>query len=767
MEETTMVKEIMKAFSLEDVTVTDSYWKNALEKELAYLLSLEPDKLVAGFYEMSGKPGKAKKYLGWEDTEIKGHTLGHYMTAMAQGYLSTKSKVLLERLSYTISELKKCQLSNGYLFASEEEIFDRVENRKPAWVPWYTMDKILVGIISVYHATNNKEAYDLADKLGDWVYNRIKGWSKELQELVLVVEYGGMNDALYELYKMTAKEEHLYAAHMFDELSLFTPIKNKQDILDGKHANTTIPKILGALNRYIALGEEERFYLEVAENFWEIVVNHHTYVTGGNSEWEHFGTPDVLDKERTNCNCETCNTHNMLKLSMMLFQVTGEKKYADYYERTKINAILSSQNPETGMSTYFQPMETGFFKVFGTPFDKFWCCTGTGMENFTKLSEGIYFWKKNSLYVNDYVSSSVVWKEKNVKLIQDTKFPESEKISFEIETFGQKNLEFSLFLRIPDWLASIYHITLNGKHILPAIENGYVLINRNWENGDVLEMTLPMEVNVSSLADNPNAVAFTYGPLVLSAALGTEEMRITQTGVAVDIPIKNMDIKDYILVENMGVKEWLEDIKVHLIKKEGKLQFSLKETDEDERLVFTPHYRQYKELYGIYWEILESDSNALKIRILEEEKRKRFEGSIIDKIPLGNDQYELKSNVKGENTHAGGIEGHRGRVMRENGWVSYDMKVDSNEELYLGTTYFKNDIGKAFKIFLDDQLMTIYTLDDNSEKQFFNKEHKIPKELVSGKKSVKVRFEHGNPFTVNSIWDLLYIRRGGSFYEKK
>lgn len=761
-----MSRQVMQVFPLDKVTVTDSYWKNALEKELDYLLSLEADKLLAGFYEASGKSGKAEKYLGWEDTEIKGHTLGHYMIAMAQGYLTTKSDEILEKLNYTVSELKRCQLRNGFLFASEEEIFDRVENRKPAWVPWYTMDKILVGIVSVYNASNSRDAYELADKLGDWVSNRTKRWSKELQELVLAVEYGGMNDALYELYKITGKKEHLNAAHMFDELSLFIPIKNKQDILDGRHANTTIPKILGAVNRYIVLGEEEKFYLEVAENFWEMVVKHHSYVTGGNSEWEHFGHPDILDQERTNCNCETCNTHNMLKLSLRLFQITGNKKYADYYEGTKINAILSSQNPETGMSTYFQPMETGYFKVFGTPFDKFWCCTGTGMENFTKLNEGIYFWEEDRIYVNQYVDSNVVWNEKNIRLIQETNFPESEKVTFKIERLAQSILDFSLHLRIPEWIADSFYIMLNGMEISPTIENGYVLINRDWDNGDVLELTLPMKVRASFLPDNPNAIAFVYGPLVLSAALGVEDMRITQTGVAVDIPTKEMDIKDYILVKNIRVQEWIENIDFHLIKKKDKLEFYLKGTDEDERLIFTPHYRQYKERYGIYWEILESESDALKERIEKEEKRKRFEDSIIDKIPLGNDQYELKHNVKGENTYAGGFEGYYGRVLKENGWVSYEMQIDSSEELYLGTTFLKKDIGKVLQIYINGKLMTTYTLDDSSGKQFFTKEYRIPKELIAGKKSVMVRFEHENPYTVNSIWDLLYIRRGEQFYEK-
>jgi DUF1680 family protein len=726
-------------------------------KELNYLYSLKAEKLLAGFSEVAGREPLDSKYSGWESTEIKGHTLGHYMTAISQVYENTGSSESLAKIHIIINELKQCQRENGYLFASKEEIFDRVENRKPAWVPWYTMHKVVAGLVSIYNSTSLELAKEIVSNLGDWIYNRTSKWSEELKYVVLAVEYGGMNDCLYDLYKITGKEEHLLAAHAFDEMPLIQALANSKDVLDGKHANTTIPKVLGALNRFMTIGEEE-VYLKAAINFFDIVVNHHTYVTGGNSEWEHFGTPDILDAERTNCNCETCNSYNMLKLAKGLFRVTGDKKYADFYEQAHINSILSSQNPQTGMTTYFQPMATGYFKVFGTPFDKFWCCTGTGMENFTKLNDGIYFWTKDSIYVNRYISSSLVWDENHLILQQSADIPKDDKITFQVKLPEYTVSEFSLNLRIPNWIAGTAIIKINGSTVNYVLENDYAVLKREWKNLDIIELTLPMQVSYNVLPDNNNAVAFTYGPVVLSAGLGTEDLRVIETGVAVNIPLKEMQIKDYLIVEDDIVENWLSNLTKHLIRVNDNLEFKLVGTDEDQNLMFTPHYKQFTERYGIYWEIVNRNSKGYLKRMELEQERNRFEKSLIDKIPLGNDQYELVHNIQGELTEASDVFARRCRIIRSGGWVSYELKVKAGESLYLGTTYSTRDTEKGVEVYLDEELLAKEIIKGTCDQTYFIKEYKLDSHCYDGKELVTIKFKTIKEAEIR-IYDLLYIRK--------
>ena len=577
---------------MQNVTLLDKYEQNAFEREVEYLKSLDKSRLLKGFCEIAGHDMNAEKYGGWETSNIQGHTLGHYITAVAQAFASSGDAELKAITDYMISVLKECQADNGYLHAIPENHYDRLETGDTAdtWVPWYSMHKILAGLIDVYKFTGNEEALCVASRLGDWVYSHTSKWSEKMQKTVLNIEYGGMNDCLYNLYKLTKNENHLSAAHSFDEVSLFNPLYDGKDILNGKHANTTIPKIMGALNRYTVTNED--FYLKTAENFWDIVIKNHTYATGGNSEWEHFGESGILDAERTNCNCETCNTYNMLKLTRTLFHITGDKKYCDYYENTFINAILSSQNPVTGMTTYFQPMATGYFKVYSSPYDHFWCCTGSGMENFSKLGDSIYFFINNGIYVNRYTSSRVEWKEKGLTITQNADLPT---VKFTING----NAEGEIILRVPDWCKETPTVKFNGEIIDFEIKNGFISLEKEWCDGDEIEYTMHMQITVHPLADNKNCVAFKYGPYLLSADMGQDNMTTDVTGVNVTIPNPCDNMSDVLVIQNDTVENWLDNINENLVKWENELKFTLKGADRE--LVFSPHYKQHTSRYGIYF----------------------------------------------------------------------------------------------------------------------------------------------------------------------
>ena len=726
---------------MNEVEILDSYEKNAFSLEVKYLKKLDADKLLRGFCDIAGVESEAQKYGGWETSAIQGHTLGHYLTAVSQGYKTSGDKELKAIADHIIDVLSLCQSSeSGYLSAIPESHYLQLEsgNTSGTWVPWYTMHKVMAGLINTYKFTENEKALEVASRLGDWVYSRTSQWDENTQKTVLNIEYGGMNDCLYELYKYTKNENHLSAAHSFDEMSLFEPLYNKEDILNGKHANTTIPKIIGALNRYTVSGEE--YYLKVAQNFWDIVIDNHSYITGGNSEWEHFGEPDILDAERTNCNCETCNTYNMLKLTRELFRITGKKKYADYYENTFINAILSSQNPETGMTTYFQPMATGFFKVYSSETEHFWCCTGSGMENFSKLGDSIYYKDDEGLYVVRYTSSSVEFKEKDLKITQKADLPN---VTFEISGKGQADI----VLRVPDWCADKPTLKINKAEIEVKAEDGFIRLSREWQDGDIIEYTIPMTVRASSLQDNENAVAFKYGPWVLSANLGNNDMLTSTTGVNVTVPLLDTSVSDIILIKEGSIKEWLSSIEEKLIRQGDTLNFKLQGTDRD--FTFSPHYMQHKNRYGIYFRLADAST------VIPENKADKYVA--IDSFPVGNDQYEFSHNLKCESSNSGN---HMGLIFRDaapDGYFSYDMKVDETGKNYLKVKYFSGDVGRTFRILVDGKLLEDVSVENKNPNGFYDAYYEIPEELTGGKDKITVTFEGNGSSYVGGIFDKLSV----------
>lgn len=628
-----------KAFPLTKVILKDPYLINAFEKEVSYLKAFDTDRLLAGFRETAGLDMRGKeRYPGWESMLIGGHTLGHYMTACVRSVESPNcgsadQHALLMILKQLVDGLKECQEAGrtGFLFGAiildKENVelqFDHVEENKTdimtqAWVPWYTMHKLIEGLVSIVNmevAGSMVEAMkatvkETLTKLADWVYGRTSSWDEELHRTVLGTEYGGMNDCMYDVYLITGKKEHLAVAHAFDEVALFEKVLHADrgdHILNNLHANTTIPKFLGALKRYIVTGEKS--YLEYASHFWTLVVENHSYITGGNSEWEHFGEDQILDKERTNCNCETCNAYNVLKMTKLLFMITGDVRYADWYENTFINSIISSQNPETGMTTYFQPMASGYYKVYGERFNKFWCCVGTGMENFTKLQESFYFEKDDCLIINQYFSSSVLWR--NSELIQSANIPQSEQVSIVIK----QPLEGKLLFRLPDWLAGTAKITVNGKAYPYRIvgddgNKGYALVEGPFEANTGIELILPMKIVAYNLPDSENTYAFKYGPVVLCALLGTKDMIDTTTGVNVTIPSNQLFEKKYlpeqneqIIVSEGSVEDFIHNIDRYFIRKDPKaLEWSL--TGINANLTYVPLYSQHKERYGIYFNFMD------------------------------------------------------------------------------------------------------------------------------------------------------------------
>lgn len=640
-------------FELDKVQILDNYYLSAQKSDIAFLKKMDTARLLAGFRTTAGIDTKGvRPYGGWEDSLLGGHCVGHYLTALAQAVKVTGDKELKEKSQTLIAGLEECQkkLGTGFLFGAKvedkedvEKQFDILEGKKKGetWVPWYNMHKVLAGLVDTYKYTGNETALLVAEKLGDWIYARVSKWDLKTNQKVLETEYGGMNDCLYELYSYSHNKHHLEAAQKFDEKALFLmAAKGEKNCLDGKHANTQIPKFIGAIKRYNVLkqlGEakqEDEAYLADAEKFFEMVVKRHSFITGGISVMEHFRKDYHLDEIRTQTNCESCCAHNMLKLAKELFKATRKKEYADYYETTLRNAIMGAVKTESGAASYFTPMATGYYKTFGEEDPEknmFWCCTGSGMENFTKLGDSIYFRANDTLLVNQYVASKVTWEEKNLVLTQKSDVTKSEEISFVLNALHDKEiLDVAIALRIPDWMHGEATIYVNGAEKMTAAGNsGYVLLERNWEDGDVIMAKYPMSVESVGLLDQDAVFAFRYGPTVLAAKLGKEKMgEATWAGIDLTAPLYKvvgnecrkdtiaygepkttelLDSETLTIQKETSVNEFVSHIEHYLVRdtESETLSFHLKGTDADTTfengLQFVPFNTLNDERYGIYW----------------------------------------------------------------------------------------------------------------------------------------------------------------------
>ena len=658
------------------VVLQDDWLANAAEKESEYLLSLDSEKFLYEWYRLAGlEPTTESGYDGWERSSgnnFRGHAFGHYMSATSQAYLSssgeTKEKLKAE-ITEAVNGLAACQSaygaahpeSAGYVSPFPEEWLQRVDGVPLAGtkiqsgdnliVPYYNLHKMVAGLLDVTKNVDDPElkstALSVAEGFGEYLYNRFSMLTDKNQ--MLRTEYGGMNEALYELYNLTGNDHFKTAAEYFDETALFEQLAANQDVLNGKHANTTVPKLTGAVKRYTVLTENEEYYnalsqgekdslnmyLEAAKNFWDITIDHHTYVTGGNSQSEHFHEADKIGYDATkseydaSTTCETCNTYNMLKLSKALYHVTGDKKYMDYFERTYTNAILPSQNPETGTTMYFQPMAPGYNKVFNRPFDEFWCCTGTGMENFSKLGDNIYQMNEDGVSVHMFWASEL--NRDGIHIKQIANMPNEDTVTFEVKEAKAGTV---LRLRKPDWLAGGAVIKLNDKKADLQEENGYFKVTV--KSGDKVTYQMPMQMVAYPMPDKPNLIAFKYGPIVLSAKLTTNNIEASNpNGILVRVGTFDPKAQTVITTQNMSPDEWLTNLNENMVRMEdgenGEIQFALKNVDsESETLVYSPHYMRYKERYGIYMYMEEPDSQASQDRILANKQVIRDQEMSID-----------------------------------------------------------------------------------------------------------------------------------------
>ncbi len=587
-----------RPFGLDEVTLTGGPFKHAMELQKVSLLRYEPDRLLAGFRKNAGLKPKAERYGGWESKTIAGHSLGHYLSGCSLMYKATADQRFKKRVDYVVTELDAAQQAHGdgYIgaFGDGKKIFEQQIARgdikaKPfnlngIWVPLYTQHKVLAGLRDAYRLVGNEKALELAKNFADWLCGVFEPLNEKQVQEVLSCEHGGINEVLADLYADTGEQKYLELSRRLYHKAILHPLSQGKDILPGNHANTQVPKLIGLARLYELTGERD--YRRTARFFWDRVVNHHSYATGGHCDKEHFGPPDELRDRLSENTTETCNVYNMLKLSRHLFQWSADPEVADFIERAVYNHILAGQHPQSGRVIYNLSLKMGGYKHYQNPFG-FTCCVGTGMENHQKYGRFIYFHDEEGLYVNLFAASTLDWSARGIKVQQETRFPEEQGTKLKFSC--RKPTKFKLRIRAPYWMVEDMTVSINGEALpVGGQPSGYVVIDRTWKNGDVVEVEMPFALRAAPMPDDKNRVAIMYGPLVLAGDLGPVK----------DERAEKSDYVPVLVAEGRDPSDWLSPV-------EGEPNTFRTTSARPRNVTLKPFFRTHDRRYTVYWDLVE------------------------------------------------------------------------------------------------------------------------------------------------------------------
>ena len=748
-------------FDLQDVRLLDGPFYDAMLRDQKYLLDLDSDRLLHNFRVTAGLPSAAKPLGGWEDPkgELRGHSVGHYLSACAMMYASTGDARFKDKAGYIVAELAKVQQAMpskgfhpGFLSAYPEEFFDRVDKVARVWAPYYTLHKIMAGLLDMYLYCDSQQALDVVSRMADWVKFRVDRLSDEQQQAALMIEHGGMNEVLANLYSVTGNPEYLRVAYKFNHKAYFDQWAAGVDNLDTPqrlHGNTQFPKVIGAVREYELTGEQR--YYDIAKFFWDRVALHRSFVIGGNTDGESFFPIDQFSKHLGASSTETCNTYNMLKLTRHMFALDPSVEKMDFYERGLFNHILASQDPETGMMCYYVPLRPGAFKTYSTPDQSFWCCVGTGMENHSKYGDTIYFHDGQSLYLNLFIASQLTWKDKGLVVRQDTRFPEQDttKLSFQC----QKPVRLSLKVRYPSWAQSGMTLTINGRNEPVKAKPGtYVAVEREWKNGDTVQARLPMSLRAEAMPDDANMIALLYGPIVLAGDLGKEGLS-QSTRYGPSAPPLNR-VPPVVVPSFVGA---VKDIPAKVKPVEGKpLTFTTGGIAQPKDVTLIPFYKASDIRYTVYWKVYSKDEWAKRKAdaAARESHRAEIERRTVDAVLVSDAQSERDHNVQQQNSNRGSFEGKGVRDAGRNGWFSYDLKVIPDKPMLLVCSFVGSEgRPRTFDILVDGEKIAAQSLEIHPT-EVFDFEYKLPEQLTRAKQKITVKFQARADASVGQLLDV-------------
>ncbi len=761
------VPYLARPLPLSAVRLTGGPLKHAQDLDAAYLLQLEPDRMLYHLRERAGLAPKAKEgYGGWDGggRQLTGHIAGHYLSAVSLLYAATGDPRFKKRADYLVAELKEIQdkQGDGYIGGLQAEL--RQDGKKVLvdgkrrfedlgrdvivsggfdlngmWSPWYVQHKLYAGLRDAYRLTGNRSALEVEIKFAAWADDILSKLDDAQIQKMLATEFGAMNEIMADLYADTGDERWRRAYRHFEHRAIVDPLAEHKDILPGKHGNTQVPKLYGDLVYYIHTGTEKNG--AAAKFFWDTVVEHHSFATGGHGKDEYFGPPDQLNDRVDGRTAETCNVYNMLKFARTLFALQPDTKYAEFEERALFNHILASIDDQDGRTCYMVPVGRGVTHEYQDMAESFTCCVGTGMESHALHGDGIYYESGDKLWVNLYAPSTASWAARGMKLSVETDLPEGGSATLKLDL--KTPASFTLALRRPAWAGEGFAVTVNDQTVVALPDPGrYVELTREWKTGDAVTLALPKNLRAEPLPDNPRRVALLWGPLVLAGDLGPEDR---QGEARANVPV--------LVTDEHPVADWLKPV-------EGKPgTFRSAGVGRERDVDFIPFYRLHRRTYAVYWDLFTSadwEKRAAEIALARERQR-RLELATVAFVQPGEMQPERDFNQQGEDSSPDRVLGRAGR--RGKNWFSFDLPVDAAQPAALVVTYCSDEWRKrTFDILVDGAKVGEQTVEKGGPPRFFDVRYPLPADLVRGKEKVTVRFQATQGNEIAAVFGLRSIR---------
>lgn len=782
------VPAVARPVPLSQVRLTGGPLKRAQDLNGQYLLALDPNRMLAGYRVRAGLPPQAPGYGGWdaiEGKQLTGHIAGHYLSGVSLMALATGDPRFRERANAIVAGFREVQRKNGdgYLGALDQgrERFAEIArgdirstgfDLNGLWSPWYVLHKTFAGLRDAYRCLGNEDALQAEIEFARWAEGILSGLSDAQVQRMLNTEFGGMNEVLVDLYVDTGDPRWLALSRRFEHRAFTEPLMRHQDRLGGTHGNTQVPKMMGSLARFVATGDPGDGF--AASFFWDRVVQHHSYATGGHGKDEYFGDADRLNDRVDGRTAETCNVYNMLKMGRRLFALRPDPYIADFHERALFNHILGSLEPEKGWACYMVPVGRGVQREYERQMldGGFTCCTGSSMESHALHGDGIYYEAGSQLWVNLFVPSTVTWAAMGASLAMETEFPEGDSATLTVSLSEPRDL--TIHVRQPYWATPGFVVRVNGEEIpearteakapvtggpsqgraapRPPKVSSFVALKRRWSNGDKVTFALPKSLHAEGLPDNPRRVALLWGPLVLAGDLGPDE---TSGEKELGRGRSRLDDIPVFVKAEEPVSDWVTASE----QRPGSFRAVGRRPDGEVAVDLVPFYRLHRRTYAAYWDLLtpsEWDQRAADLAAARERQR-RLEAATVGFAQPGEMQAERDANMQGERTSPERLMGRPGR--RGSGWFSLDLPVDPSHPTALVVTYNKDEWQRRdFEILVDGTRIAEQVIERRGPLEFFDVEYAVPAELVRDKRRIQVTFRAKEGSEIGAVYGLRVVR---------